>query len=158
MEGLPLKKLYKQISIFVVLTLFVNMITIKVNAADSGTNKTQNTNLTQQGDKKESKIVSEAIEKRDKNIKQFRKEDVSYEAVVYSQPVHYLVNGKWQDIDNTLSDSPDEDKNSVLQNNQNDFKVKFAKNATSNKLVSINKDNYEISWGIILISGLFSIS
>jgi len=36
----------------------------------------------------------------------------------------------------------------VLQNTSNGFKINFAKNANSKKLIRINKDKYEISWGL----------
>jgi hypothetical protein len=40
------------------------------------------------------------------------------------------------------------DSKNVLKNKQNDYKVTFSKNAKSNKLVSIDKDNYRLSWNI----------
>ncbi|MFL0197564.1 hypothetical protein ACJDU8_18635 [Clostridium sp. WILCCON 0269] len=51
---------------------------------------------------RETKIVGEVTEKREKNVKHFLKEDSTFEAAIYSEPVHYLSNGKWQDIDNSI--------------------------------------------------------
>ena len=120
--------------------------------------------------KKEPKILKEIVEKRESNIKHFLLDNFSYEAVVYNQPVHYLENGQWQDIDNSLVDpASNEDVNSninqdpenkfgsgteeegtkyVLENKANDFKVKIAKNTKSSKLVSVKKGEYEISWDL----------
>lgn len=98
----------------------------------------------------EGKIVKEIVEKRDKNTKHFLKDDGTYEAVIYPNPVHYLDNGVWQDIDNSLSevDTADGTGNKVLSTKQNDFQVNIAKNADSKKLVSITKGKYEIEWNI----------
>ena len=41
-------------------------------------------------------------------MKYFLKDDFSYEAVVYPEPVHYLDNGKWVDVDNTLEETKDD--------------------------------------------------
>ncbi|MGY0374140.1 DNRLRE domain-containing protein [Clostridium sp. JNZ J1-5] len=93
-------------------------------------------------------IVKEVEEKREENIKHFLLEDNTYEAVIYKDPVHYKENGKWQDIDNTLVEAKDDQGNSILENKKNDFKVKIAKKSNSEKLISINKDKYEISWKV----------
>jgi len=48
-------------------------------------------------------VVSEDTAKRDASVKTFLMSDGSYEAVMYSQPVHYQQDGQWVDIDNTLT-------------------------------------------------------
>ncbi|MDP4144745.1 MAG: hypothetical protein Q8936_09765, partial [Bacillota bacterium] len=98
--------------------------------------------------KSNAKILGELDEKKERNIKHFLKEDGTYEADVYPMAVHYLDNGKWKDIDNTLAAGTDEDNNDVLVNKNNDFKAKFAKNSKANKLVRIQKDKYELSWNL----------
>ncbi len=51
----------------------------------------------------------EVTELREESVKHLRTEDGSYVAAQYDVPVHYLDdNGKWQDIDNTLSESGSE--------------------------------------------------
>lgn len=50
----------------------------------------------------EAYAVSEITSMRGMNEKRFLMSDKSTMAVVYSQPVHYQNNGKWEDIDNTL--------------------------------------------------------
>jgi len=64
--------------------------------------------------KKEPKILKEVVEKRESNIKHFLMDDMSYEAVVYSGPVHYLDNGQWKDIDNSLTPQKDGSNQEVL--------------------------------------------
>ena len=52
-------------------------------------------------------ITGEDNSRREGNIKHFLLEDKSYEAVVYADPVHYKENGKWLDIDNTITEEAD---------------------------------------------------
>ena len=120
--------------------------------------------------KKEPKILREVLEKREACTKTFFQDDMTFEVVVYGKPVHFLKDGSWQDIDNSLVDAAsNEDINSninqdsesqfgsgteeegtkdVLENKANDFKVKIAKDAKSSKLVSVKKGEYEISWDL----------
>jgi len=98
--------------------------------------------------KTEPKILYEVVEKRDSNIRQFFKDDMSYEAAVYPEAVNYKENGKWNKIDNTLINITDENNNSVLQNKANSYKVNITNDANSNKLISITKDKYELSWNL----------
>lgn len=102
----------------------------------------------QTDEKTKGKIVKEVVEKREESIKHFLKDDNTYEAVVYPSPVHYKVNGKWEDIDNTLEQTKDENGNDILENKKNDYKVKIAKKSNSERLIHIKKDKYELSWNI----------
>jgi len=96
----------------------------------------------------EATIVEEVIELRERNIKHFRKDDKSFEAVVYASPVHFMKDGKWEQIDNTLVDAVDENKDNVLENKSNDFKVKIASKSDAKNLIRIQKEHYELSWGL----------
>jgi len=49
-----------------------------------------------------SPLTGEDEESREEFIKVFRRADGAREAVVYTQPIHYLRNGEWETIDNTL--------------------------------------------------------
>ncbi|NLK96418.1 MAG: DNRLRE domain-containing protein [Clostridiales bacterium] len=88
-------------------------------------------------------IIDELTKKRDKSTKHFLLQDGSYEAFVYNEPVHYFENGEWKDINNAL-----EEKEDYYENIDNDFSVKVAKNSNSNKLITIEKEKYKISWGL----------
>ena len=74
-------------------------------------------------------IVSEVTDKREQYSRHFLMNDGSFEAVSYSAPVSFLKDGKWAEIDNTLSETIDPETGAVLENKNNSFKVKFAKNA-----------------------------
>lgn len=93
--------------------------------------------------KAEGKIIGEITEKRDINIKHFKKDDLTFEANVFPFAVHYQKDGQWQDIDNTMVDGKDEENNDTLENKDNSYKVEIAKNTSSSKLVQVQKDGYE---------------
>jgi YD repeat-containing protein len=96
-----------------------------------------------------SKIVGEVPDKRNKSTKVYRKDDGSFEAEIFNTAVHYQdSNGQWKEIDNSLIDGKDAKGNDVLKNKENAFSVEFSKNSNGDKLVSITKNGFELSWGI----------
>jgi RHS repeat-associated protein len=126
----------------------------KKRLGDSNINTARDTELLS---KTKSKIVGEIVEEREKNVKRFLKDDGSYQAVIYKSAVHYKEGNSWKDIDNSLAENVDiEDSQNVLENKQNSFKIKLAKNTMSKKLVKIKKGNYELSWGIYNASNSFA--
>lgn len=131
-----------------VVTMLSNTIMIKASSASTVALVSDNNISSEETLISETRIIGEVSEKREKYTKHFIKEDLTYEAAVYPFPVHYNKDGKWSDIDNTLSDATDEQGKVVLQNNENDYKTKFAKNSYSDKLVSLEKDKYELSWNL----------
>ncbi|WP_270563050.1 DNRLRE domain-containing protein [Clostridium beijerinckii] len=165
-----MKSFNKTISLLLVGGLLSSFMPIKVFAENiPPSEKTGN-----KEQKREPKILKEIVEKREGNTKYFLMDDMSYEAVMYPEPVHYLENGQWKDIDNSQVDADidsdadldaQDDKSAVnssnkgkfgigkekaekgaFENKNNEFKVKIAKNAKASKLVSIKKGDYEISW------------
>lgn len=121
-----------------------------VSAQDTGENVTQpviseDNNYTAS----EPYIVVELTEKRTENEKQFLMSDRTVMAAVYDTSVHYQKDGKWDNIDNSLSEKTDpDDSEKVLENNKNAFKIKFAKKSNKNKLVSVKKDGFKIKWAL----------
>jgi YD repeat-containing protein len=145
-----MKKYIKQISFFLIFLMLFTYFPTKSFATDILPN-VENTNASDIiATVKPGKIVKEIVEKREKNVKHFLKDDGTYEAVIYPKPVHYFDNGKWQDIDNSLIEIVDTDVvgNKVLSTKQNDYNVKIDSNLSSKKLVSIEKDKYKIEWNI----------
>jgi hypothetical protein len=45
-------------------------------------------------------IINEVIDKWEANVRQFKNEDGSYTAVAYAEPVNYLKDGQWTELDN----------------------------------------------------------
>lgn len=81
----------------------------------------------------------ELINKRKKNEKHFLQEDGTIVAKIYSDDVHYLKNGKYEEIDNTLIK-----ENDYYVNKNNDFKVSF-KEKSKDSFMKIEKENFYLN-------------
>lgn len=147
-------RLIRSISFALVVCMLVALLPANVFAENQEQQimqeKTQDTpsgekNVVQK--KKEAKIIGEDVSKRKKNIKHFLKDDMTFEAVIYPFAVHYEDNGEWKDIDNTLFETVDEDKNEVLKNKSNDFQVKVSKKVNSKKNGNNNKKRLSVIVG-----------
>ena len=91
-------------------------------------------------------IVSEDESKREKFSKHFLTGDGTYFAVAYSEQVNYLDDdGEWKEVDNTFSTNIFTGEKSTRNDK---FKVKFANKANKDKLVSIQTDEFKVSWGL----------
>lgn len=101
---------------------------------------TKNENAVQTA--REPYIVGEIIEKRTEDTKHFLMSDRSIMAAIYNQSVHYNDGSSWLDIDNSFSSNDGNE----YENKSNSFKTKFSKKSNGNKLVTITKDNYSLSW------------
>ena len=77
----------------------------------------------------------EIIEKRGYREKHFLQENGNIKARVYSSPIHYKKNGKYEDIDNTLTKKKD-----YYINQSNDYQVYFNEHS-KDILMKIEKDN-----------------
>ena len=74
---------------------------------------------------------------RKQNEKQFLNDDGSISLYLYNNDIHYLKNGEYLEIDNTLV----EEENNII-NKENNFHTRFTKDTKTNLLVDITKDNY----------------
>lgn len=79
----------------------------------------------------------ELINKRKKREKHFLKENGEIIAKLYDQDIHYLKNGKYEEIDNTLIEN-----NDYFANKSNNFQVKFNKALENNLMTIEDNDNY----------------
>ncbi len=99
----------------------------------------------------DSYIIGEDPEKRDRFTKHFLTESGNYMAAVYEDPVHYLENEKWEEIDNTLQLSSEGEGGNTEQRYENrasDVDIEIARYASSDSLVSIQSEDGSISWGL----------
>jgi len=78
----------------------------------------------------EVEILAEVIDQRTADTKTFLKADGSYVAVLYGDVVHYLDNGKYIDIDNSLVYNESSQSYSTKANS---FKVEFPETAEKDK-------------------------
>lgn len=99
------KVFFKIIAIFMSILLVLQILPFSVIAANIGeANSTIDlTHLnTSASVEKSSGIIGEVETLRDEYTKHFRREDGSFVAAIYSEPVHYIDNGVWKEIDNTI--------------------------------------------------------
>ncbi|HIS86517.1 MAG TPA: RHS repeat protein, partial [Candidatus Caccenecus avistercoris] len=74
---------------------------------------------------------------RKRNEKHFLNDDGTISLYLYNNDIHYLKNGEYLDIDNTLIE-----KGNTIINKANNFHTSFSKDKNTNLLVDITKDNY----------------
>lgn len=87
--------------------------------------------------------MKEIIELRKEREKHFLNDDGTITACIYNEDIHYLENGEYKEIDNTLV----ENGNSYT-NKENDFKVEF----DSNNLYKISNKKYSLTCNILNIN------
>ena len=119
------------------------IISDKQKLNEQAKNQTSNNN-----NRAEEKIVNEVVENREEYSKHFKLETGTYIAVSYTEPVNYLKDGKWEEIDNTLTAGTDKELGDIFQNKSNSYKAIFSKSVNSSRLVTMQKDQYSISWSL----------
>ena len=88
-------------------------------------------------------VIGEDESRRTADTKHFIMSNGTRKAVIYGNAVHYEENGKWQEIDNTLSyDSKKEE----YKNSKNGFKATFKKDFNAENMFSLENEGYIISW------------
>ena len=92
-------------------------------------------------------ILYEVEEKRDEFTKVYKKNDGSYTAMVSSEPLHFIQNGKWTDIDNTLVNSV-ENGESVFKNTNSMFDVMFPELLSQDSKIEIKNDEYSLAFSL----------
>lgn len=90
----------------------------------------------------------EAVAKREESIKHFDLGSNRFQAVVYSEPVHYreTKDGEWQDIDNTLVETVTAQGRSVFRNRANRIHVEFPVKADGGNMASITDGERTFAW------------
>lgn len=96
-------------------------------------------------------IVQEDVSLRGEYEKHFLLSDGTYQATVYDEPVHQLVDGAWEEIDNTLSLSQSQSGDTRYTTAHGIVDVSFA-HSIADDLVSITQGDFTISWGVQVIS------
>ena len=94
----------------------------------------------------DNEAYTEIINKRDEYTKYFLLDSKRYEAVMYGVPVHYLEDGEFKDIDNSLSLASDKKGKSYYKNKANSFNAMFSSSLDGGWNASISKDGYEMKW------------
>ena len=150
------KRLLRCISLVLVLVMLVNMVPVQALTtpsaeASAAEAATETTSVTKDG-----KIIAELSNDRNAYTKQFLLDNGNTMAVQYAIPVHYQDSkGAWQQYDNRMTETGSADTDAVATDNadaeyrviQSDKDIRLSKKASEKKLVTIEKDGYQISWG-----------
>ncbi len=91
----------------------------------------------------ESEILYEVEEKRDEHTKVYKKSDGTYTAVMTEEPLHYLDEGVWKEIDNSMILD-----GNLYTNLSNLFNVELPKNIDEDESLTVEKDGYELSFSV----------
>lgn len=83
----------------------------------------------------------EIVGKRKPREKHYLKENGIIEAQLFDQDIHFLKNGIYEEIDNTLIK-----KNEIYENRNNSYKVQFNVSNESNKIYKIEKGEYYLEF------------
>ena len=127
------------LAIFIVIVMLLSHTTIFADMDLSTSTASNDDTAYLDEETNEIVVLRENEDLREANIKHFDLSDGTSKALVYSQAVHYLdENGKWVDIDNSLTLNGNE----YSVNNKS--KIKFANKSGSNGLLSIKDGDYKI--------------
>ena len=83
----------------------------------------------------------EIVGKRKPREKHYLKENGIIEAQLFDQDIHFLKNGIYEEIDNTLIK-----KNEIYENRNNSYKVQFNVSNENNKIYKIEKGEYYLEF------------
>ena len=149
-----LKKVLRSLSTFLVLVMLINMLPrtawsaantqnalLELSANDSvATGKVFSESSTT--DIPTAKIIREAVDRRTEYSKAFQLDNGTYVAAVYAQPIHYEVNGQWEDIDNTLQINTD----GTFSNKAGMWNVQLPQQLSGSDAVTVVKNGYTLSF------------
>ena len=149
-----MKKFLKISSLILVLSLLVNSLPMNVFAAKYRTwlLAEDDIPMVDSGLVPEEAIVPEEVtvleeveESRTEYSKEFKLSNGLYAAAVYAAPVHYMEDGQWKDIDNTLKTSRIGSLN-YYTNTAGVWDVQLPSQLAANAPVTITKDGYTLSF------------
>ncbi len=135
------KKLWLRIlSTILSICLIIEIIPMSVLAQEL--NDTES--ITVDTEIEEATIIGEIESERTENTKHFRLSDGSFIAATYPEPVHYMVDGEWEEIDNTLVEKTIDGEDYYV-NEKASNKVAFSQVLSEESVKIQDADGYEIS-------------
>ena len=130
----------KMLAVFLVILFVFQTLPLETAAKTlNAINSTEKTEV-----QEETTLLYEITDKREENVKVYKTNFGGYSAYISSVPLHYLDNGEWKDIDNSLSQNDD----GTFSNAANGFEVNLPVALADNSGVSISKDNYSVSFAL----------
>ncbi len=90
-------------------------------------------------------ILCEVTEKRDEHTKVYQKADGTYTAMISSQPLHYMQNGEWLDIDNTFTEAT-RNGTAVYTNTDNPLDVALPQTLSQENGIVLTNNGYTLQF------------
>lgn len=144
------KTMCKALSVFLAFLIVVQILPLQVlaeNVTDAIAHKEfiedVLNNPTSEDNASDAEILYEVEEKRDEYTKVYKKSDGTYTAIMTEEPLHYLNDGAWEEINNSMSLN-----GSLYTNLDNLFNVEFPESIDSNENLTVEKDGYELSFSV----------
>lgn len=144
------KKACKILSVFFAFLIVVQILPLQVlaeNVTDAIAHQQFINNVvnnpTSVDDDSDAEILYEVEEKRDEYTKVYKKSDGTYTAVKTVEPLHYLHDGVWEEINNSMTLNGNH-----YTNIDNLFNVEFPESIDSNENLTVEKDGYELSFSV----------
>ena len=81
--------------------------------------------------------MKEVISKRTACMKVFEHADHRFTAAIYGTPVHYMKDGRWEEIDNRLEAAADEPLANDMENISGAFRVRLSNKVKKKQMVSL---------------------
>lgn len=126
------QKLARAISLFLMVCLLCGLAPLQAFAQDA------------QG--ADPAIEAEVMDQRDRNTKIFKRSDNSRVAVVSAAPIHYWNDGRWVEIDNTLTRLRDAEGNVFYQNRSNSYHVQFPQRLEEGRAVLVESQGHQLTF------------
>ncbi|MDD3959776.1 MAG: DNRLRE domain-containing protein, partial [Oscillospiraceae bacterium] len=98
-----------------------------------------------QGDEPIAEGPVELVDQAEANVKYYMLENGMSEAVIFGYAVHYKEDGKYKNIDNSLTLATNEKNEKSYKNTANEFDVEISENS-SNVIFSLG--DYSLSWSV----------
>jgi len=144
-----MRKLTKRmLGYLLAITLFISDIPIVVNAEEDTDAASQSVETVMEtaeeeivSSLEEAEIISELTEKRDETTKYFAMSDGTTKACLYPQNIHYLDEGEYKEIDNTLEEDT-EDGKTYYKNKKNSFSVTIPENYADDYIEFSDENGY----------------
>lgn len=144
------KSMRKLLSVFLVSLIVMQILPLQV-LAESITDAIEHkefiedvlNNPTLENNTSDAEILYEVEEKRDEYTKVYKKSDGTYTAIMTEEPLHYLNDGVWEEINNSMSLN-----GNLYTNLDNLFNVEFPESIDSNENLTVEKDGYELSFSV----------
>ncbi|MBN1892097.1 MAG: hypothetical protein JW780_04885 [Clostridiales bacterium] len=124
---------------------FSNPVTYILMAEDGSSLTYVVTVAVTQGDESIAEVPVELVDQAEANVKYYMREDGMSEAVIFGYAVHYKEDGKYKNIDNSLTLETNEKNEKLYKNTANEFDVEISQNSSN---IVFSMGDYSLSWSV----------